>query len=118
MKSEKAQKIEKTTGYVLLAVGLILIIISVWLVLSIFLSGTQIPQLVPIPAGEPSEYIKSMIIFSNVCLIFFIFIIVVWAGSIISSRGVTMIKDVKLKLVKHSLREAAEIAEKTDTEES
>jgi hypothetical protein len=29
-----------------------------------------------------------------------------------------MIKDVKLKLVRHSLREVAEIAEKADAEES
>jgi len=36
----------------------------------------------------------------------------VWAGSIISSSGLTLIKDVKLKLVGKSLREAAEVAEK------
>ncbi len=118
MKPEKAQKIEKATGYVLLAIGLILMIISVCLVLSILLSGAQIPQIVPIPTGETSEYVKSMVIFSNVCLISLIFVMVIWAGSISSSRGVTMIKDVKLKLVRHSLREVAEIAEKTGTEES
>jgi len=118
MNPEKAQKIEKTTGYVLLAVGLIFIIIPVVLALSILLSGTQIPQLVPVPAGETGESVESIVIFSNVCLISFIFIIIVWAGSIISSRGITMIKDVKLKLVGKSVREAAEIAEKTKTKKS
>jgi hypothetical protein len=58
-----------------------------------------------------------MAIFSNVCLIFFIFIIMVWAGSILSSRGVTMIKDVKLKLVRKGLQEAAEAAEKIENED-
>ncbi len=115
MNSEKAQKIEKTTGYVLLAVGLIFIIIPVVLALSILLSRTEIPQLVPVPTGETGESIESIVIFSNVCLIFFIFIIIVWAGSIISSRGITMIKDVKLKLVGKSVHEAAEIAKKTKT---
>jgi uncharacterized membrane protein len=115
MNSEKAQKIEKTTGYVLLAIGLIFIIISVGLALSILLSGTQISQLVPVPAGETGESIESMVVFSNVCLIFFIFIIIIWAGSIISSRGITMIKDVKLKLVGKSVRQATEIARKTKT---
>jgi hypothetical protein len=52
-----------------------------------------------------------MLTFSNVCLIFFIFIVMVWAGSIISSRGLTLIKEVKLKLVGKSVREAAEAAE-------
>jgi hypothetical protein len=45
-------------------------------------------------------------------MVLFIFAIVVWAGSIISSRGLTLIKDVKLKLVGRSLREATEVAEK------
>jgi uncharacterized membrane protein len=109
-------KAEKITGYVLLAIGLILIIVSALLAFWMFLSGTQIPQLVPVPTGETSEFIKSMVIFSNVCLIFFIFIVIVWAGSIISSRGSTLIKDVKLKLVGKSLREAAEVAEKVKDE--
>jgi hypothetical protein len=109
MKPEK--KAEKITGYILLVIGLILIIIPALLALWIFLSGAQIPQLV-VPTGETNESIKSMVIFSNVCLIFFIFIIIVWAGSIISSRGLTLIKDVKLKLVGKSLQEAAEVAEK------
>jgi len=110
MKPEK--KAEKITGYILLVIGLILIIIPALLALWMFLSGAQIPQLVPVPTGETNELIKSMVIFSNVCLLFFIFIIIVWAGSIISSRGLTLIKDVKLKLVGKSLQEAAEVAEK------
>ena len=110
MKPEK--KAEKITGYTLLVIGLILIIIPALLALSMFLSGAQIPQLVPVPTGETNESTKSIVIFSNVCLIFFIFIIIVWAGSIISSRGLTLIKDVKLKLVGKSLQEAAEVAEK------
>ena len=107
-------KVEKITGYILLVIGLILIIIPALLAFWIFLSGAQIPQLVP--TGETNESIKSMVIFSNVCLVFFIFIIMVWAGSIISSRGLTLIKDVKLKLVGKSLREAAEVAEKVKGE--
>jgi len=106
------EKAEKITGYTLLVIGLILIIVPALLAFWMFLSGAQIPQLVPVPTGETSESIKSMVVFSNVCLIFFIFIIMVWAGSIISSRGLTLIKDVKLKLVGKSLREAAEAAEK------
>ena len=118
MKPQKrAEKAEKISGYTLLAVGFILIIISVILAVLMLLGAIQIPQLVQATSGETSDYVKSLAIFSNVCLIFFIFIIMVWAGSILSSRGVTMIKDVKLKLVRKGLQEAAETAEKIENED-
>jgi len=105
-------KAEKISGYAVLVVGLILVILPALLAFWVFLSGAQIPQLVPFPAGETSDYVKSMVIFANACVVLFIFVVMVWAGSILSSRGLTLIKDVKLKLVGRSLREAAETAEK------
>ncbi|MDH5481304.1 MAG: hypothetical protein OEY22_00280 [Candidatus Bathyarchaeota archaeon] len=117
MNTKKAQKIEKTTGYTLLVIGLILMIIPAALLLWMFLSGAQIPQLVPISTEETSEIVKSIIVFSNACIMFFVFIIIVWAGSIISSRGVTMIKDVRLRLIRKSLRESAEAADKAGSED-
>jgi len=118
MKSQKqAERIEKYTGYALLIIGLILIIVPALTAFIIFLTGAQIPQFVPIPAEETEGFVRAIVAFSNVCLIFFIFIIIVWAGSIISSRGVTLIKDVKLRLVGKSLQEAAHVAKKIrDTE--
>jgi hypothetical protein len=110
------EKAEKISGYTLLVIGLVLIIIPALLAFWLFLSGTQVPQLVPVPTEETSDSIKSMLILSNICTILFVFIITVWAGSIISSRGLTLIKDVKLKLVGKSLREAAEIAQKVKGE--
>lgn len=44
MKPEKAQKIEKGTGYALLVLGLILIIIPALMAFYIFLTGGQVPQ--------------------------------------------------------------------------
>jgi hypothetical protein len=113
---KRAEKAEKISGYTLLAAGFILIIIAVALVILMLFGVMQVPQLVPAPSGA-SDYVQSMAIFSNVCLIFFIYIIMVWAGSILSSRGVTMIKDVKLKLVRKGIQEAAETAEKVETED-
>ena len=116
MKPEKLQKIEKTSGYVLLVLGLVLIILPAILALSIFLNAVHVPQLVPSSVIEQDGFAQAFADFSNVCLIFFIFIIVIWAGSIVSSRGVTMIKDVRLKLAKKSLKEAAETIEKLEDE--
>ena len=108
MNPEQAQKIEKYTGYTLLAIGLIFIILPACLAMWIFLSGAQIPQLIPVPTAQEADFVKAAATFSNVCLVFFIFLVMVWAGSILTSRGVTMIKDVKLKLVRKSLNEATE----------
>jgi hypothetical protein len=47
MKPEKAQKIEKGTGYALLVLGLILIVIPALMAFYIFLTGGQVPQNVP-----------------------------------------------------------------------
>lgn len=112
---KKAEKIEKTTGYTLLIVGLILIIVPALVAFAMFLIGAQIPQLVPTSQSESDANVRATATFSNVCLLIFIFIIIVWAGSIITSRGVTLIKDVKLKLVRKSLREMTELAENEES---
>jgi len=114
MNPEKAKKIEKTTGYTLLIIGLLLIIVPAVVAFLIFLSSLQIPQLVPSPEGSEGDFTRALATFSNVCLIFFTFIIMVWGGSIITNRGVTMIKDVKLKLVRKELGEAAKTVEETE----
>lgn len=115
MTPEKARKTEKTTGYILLAVGFVLMIVAALVALAIFVIGYQIPQFVPVPTGDTEDFGKAFALFSNVCLVFFIFVIMVWAGSIISSRGVAMIKDVRLKLVRRSTDEALKVAERKDS---
>ena len=116
MDHQRARIIEKNVGYTLLAIGLILIIFPALLILSIFLTGATVPQMVPKPSSEQGELASAIADFSNVCLIFFIFMILVWAGSIVSSRGVTMVKDVRLKLAKKSLKEATDAIEKVEDE--
>lgn len=88
-------KTEKTVGYILLVIGLIFIILPASLALIIFLNKVQVPQLIPNPTEETDGFSKSFAIFSNICLIFFIFIAMIWAGAIISNRGLTLIKEIK-----------------------
>lgn len=109
MKTEK--KAEKVVGYVLLALGLVLIVIPAVLAMIAFTSQAKIPQFIQTPAGA-SNLVEAIVVFSNACVFFFFFIVIVWAGSIITSRGVSMIKDVRLKLVSKSLKEAVETSEK------
>lgn len=113
MDPEKAQKVEKRTGYTLLVIGTAVIIIAVIVALWTLLTGMQVPQLVPMTMSGESDNVKSLIALSNICIVFFLYIVIVWAGSIISSRGVTMIKDVKLKLVQKSVAQATETIART-----
>lgn len=86
---------EKIVGYALLAMGLAFIIFPMWLAYMIFLTEIKVPKLVTTPTGAGDLFavvMGAVVYFSNICLIFFIFIIMIWAGSIITSRGVTLIK--------------------------
>jgi hypothetical protein len=112
----KIEKPEKIVGYVLLVIGLVLIILAAILAFLILSRGTQIPQFVPVLTEGEDGFANAFVTFSNVCLIFFIFIVIIWAGSIISSRGITLIKEVKLKIVKGSLGEEVEVVEKEKAE--
>lgn len=117
MKSEKALKIEKSVGYALLGLGLALIIVAVILALLVLLGALHVPELIPAIADEQDAFAKAFAAFSNACLIFFTLVIVVWAGSIVTSRGVTMVKDVRLKFARKSLKEVAEAVEKVENED-
>jgi hypothetical protein len=112
MQPEKAQRLEKTAGYSLLAVGLLFIIVPACLALVMYLTSAKIPQLVPPVVVGAEPVARALLQMANAGVVFFIFAITVWAGSILTSRGVMMIKDVKLKLVGRSLKEAASTAKK------
>jgi len=114
----KIEKPEKIVGYVVLVIGLIFIILAAILACLLFSSGTQIPEFVPFPTEGEDGFTKASAIFSNVCLPFFIFIVIIWAGSIISSRGITLIKEVKLKIVEGSLGKEVKIVKKEKAEKT
>ena len=97
----RIEKPENIVGYVVLVIGLIFIILAAILACLLFSSGTQIPEFVPVPTE--GEFAKAVATVSNICLVFFIFIVIIWTGSIISSRGITLIKEIKLKIVEGSL---------------
>jgi hypothetical protein len=108
-------KSEKIVGYILLAVGLVFVVYPMWLAYSFLLGGRGLPNLVPPSSGTDS----TSVIFSpliNIMLVFFLLIIVVWAGSIISSRGVTLIREVRLKVARESVSEDVLVVKKEEAE--
>jgi uncharacterized membrane protein len=114
----KPEKTEKIFGYALNIIGLVLIIIPVILSFLMLLGVMVVPQLVSTPADETDGFVRALIIFSNVCAVFFVFIIIVWAGSILTSRGATMVKSVKFKLIRKSLKEVGQAMDKAESENS
>ena len=114
----KIEKPERVICYVVLVIGLIFIILAAILAYLLFASGAQIPQFVPVPTEGEDEFAKAFTNFSNVCLVFFIVIVIIWAGSIISNRGMTLITETKLKIVEESLGEEVEIVRKGKAEKT
>lgn len=107
-------KSEKIVGYVLLAVGLVFVVFPMWLAYSILLGGRGLPELVPSSGTDSTSVSPSSLI--NVLSVFFILIIVVWAASIISSRGVTLIREVRLKVARESVGEEVLVVKKEEAE--
>ena len=98
-------KAAEKVGFVLLAIGLFLVMFAVWLAYSIFIGFNKVPELVPNSSSD------SYLALANSLLFFFVLAIITWAGSIITSRGVTLIKEVKLKVLKGSYGVEAEAVE-------
>ena len=98
-------KAAEKVGFILLLIGLVFIVLAAWLAFSIFIGFTKVPQLIPGLGADP------ILNLTNTFLVFFVLIIITWVGSIISSRGVTLIKEVKLKVLKESFGIEAETAE-------
>ena len=105
---------EKVVGYILLAVGLVFVVFPTWLAYSILLGQRSLPQLVPSSGTEPMSMTLSSMI--NVFSVFLILMIVVWAGSIISSRGVTLVREVRLKVARESVGEEMLVVKKEEAE--
>jgi len=73
----RIEKPEKIVGYVVLVIELFFIILTAILACLLFSSGTQIPEFVQIPTE--GEFAKAVATVSNVCRVFFIFIVIIWA---------------------------------------
>jgi hypothetical protein len=103
-------KSEKIIGYVLLAVGLVFVVFPTWLGYSILLGGNGLPELVP---SSSTDFTSGI---ANVLSVALILIIVLWAGSIISSRGVTLIREVRLKVIREDVGEEVSVVKKEEAE--
>jgi hypothetical protein len=117
----RIQKPEKLTGYILLTIGFILILIPIILSMLIVLGSLPIPQYVekPIvsgtdPSAELARVMADAFPLFNVIPTFLLFVVIVYAGSVLMGKGVGLIKEINWKIV----RTPQEDTEETQPEET
>jgi len=129
MKSKILEKPEKIVGYVLLIIGLIVVIIPVYFGISVIFTGASaIPKiletpvlsdattptnnatiLLPISTADINEMIEKTFPAINLGLFLALSVILISAGSVIMGKGVSLIKEIKLRVVRETVKEIGEV---------
>jgi hypothetical protein len=133
-------KPEKVVGYVLLAVGLAVTVIPVYFGVSVLFSGSSaIPRILETPAlsfdgaeipvgdrtvflpiseADMNEVMEQAFSAVNLGLFCMIAVVLISAGSVIMGKGVSLIKEVKLKAVRQEVSEEIEVEKEVKGEEA
>lgn len=116
----RIQKPEKLVGYALLIIGIVIIFIPVLISILILLGNMEIPQFVQKPSVNPSDpnaeiarMMAEAFPLLNVIPTFLLFVVLVYAGSVLMGKGVGLIKEINWKIV----RTPTKGAEEAETEE-
>ena len=128
----KIEKPEKIVGYVLLIVGLAVVIIPIYIGISIIFTGNSaIPKIIeapsisldsitipmgnttisipiPISTAEINEIIEKAFSIVNLGLFVAVSAILISAGVGIMGKGVSLIKEIRLRAVKDAVKEISE----------
>ena len=128
----KIEKPEKIVGYVLLVAGLAVVIIPTYIGISIIFTGNSaIPKIleapsisldnvtipmgnttivipIPISTAEINEIIEKTFSIVNLTLFLAISVILISAGGGIMGKGVSLIKEIRLRAVKEAVKEISE----------
>ena len=139
MKSRIFEKPEKIVGYVLLVVGLIVVMIPTYFGISVVFRGVSaIPKILetpvlsnatsltgnatvpflPISGADLNEIIEKGFPAVNLGLFLAISVILISAGSIIMGKGVSLIKEIKLRAVREAVKEVGEEIEVEEKEKA
>ena len=128
----KIEKPEKIVGYLLLVFGLAVVLIPTYIGISIIFTGNSaIPKIIetpsisldnvtipmgnttivipiPISTAEINEIIEKTFSIVNLTLFLAISVVLVSAGGGIMGKGVSLIKEIRLRAVKESVKEISE----------
>ena len=128
----KIEKPEKIVGYLLLVFGLAVVIIPTYIGISIIFTGNSaIPKIletpsiildnvtipmgnttivipIPISTAEINEIIEKTFSIVNLTLFLAISVVLISAGGGIMGKGVSLIKEIRLRAVKDAVKEISE----------
>jgi len=121
----KIQKPDRLTGYVLLIIGLIILFIPIFISIQILLGNMPIPTFIQKPtvtgtdsAAEIARVIAEAFPLLNIIPTFLLFVVLVYAGSVLMGKGVGLIKEIQWKVTKAPKEEKTEeTAEAEEPEE-
>ena len=109
----RIQKPDRLVGYVLLVIGVALILIPIIMSILILFSTIPIPIYVPTPtvsgtdsAAEAARVLANTFPLLNLIPTFLLFVVLVYAGSVLMGKGVGLIKDITLQVAKAPEKEA------------
>jgi amino acid transporter len=118
------KKPERLVGYALLTVGLIIILASVVIAILLLLGNMALIQYIPQPviAGSGSDtqlaqVIADLVPLFNVIPTFLLFVVLIYAGSVLMGKGVGLIKEINWTAVGTTREAKGTEPEKTEEPE-
>jgi hypothetical protein len=119
----KVQKPESLTGYILLIIGLIILFIPIITATLILLGNMQMPIYVQKPTvtgtdpnAELARIMADAFPLLNIIPTFLLFVVLVYAGSVLIGKGIGLIKEINWKVVKATQKEVEETEPEETTE--
>jgi hypothetical protein len=116
-------ELHKIVGYVLIAIGLFVVIIPPCFCISILFNGSSaIPKILQTPVLSNSttssnasistaninQIINAVFPAVNLVLLFVLSLILIYAGGVIMGKGVGLVKEIKLRAVRDTVKEVSE----------
>jgi len=115
-------KDEKTAGYALLAIGIIVIFFSIYQMVTVFTGGSSPPELfnfsdisAPVAQGESILLMSGQDLSRLVAMVFWemLMFFIMWAGGKIASLGVDLIREIRVEIRARSPEPLGKIEEET-----
>lgn len=111
----RIEKREKLLGYVLLAIGLVVIFISVVIAILMLLGYVDLIEYIPKPvitgSGSDTDVaiaIADLVPLFNIIPSFLLLVVLIYGGSVLTGKGVGLIKEISWKVVKAHEQEIEE----------
>jgi hypothetical protein len=111
----RIEKPEKLVGYALLAIGLVVIFISIIIAILMLLGNMALIEYIPKPVitgsgseAEVARAIADLVPLFNIIPSFLLLVVLIYAGSVLTGKGIGLIKEINWKVIKATEKEVEE----------